>query len=651
MKHPFLFHAILFFVIFSCANTPPAVSQESDNGYEELVQINLELRQKLKTLEGKHTALENERNVLIVHIRNLQNEKDNLKETIEGMNKGPASESELKAAFAEVTKQLSLLVQERDDLKREFVKARTKQTGYEQTIQKLELERTSLLEELKKIEVTFRENQAEKTSVVTALETEKLGLTGQINQIQEAFQKQKQEMLEQNQKAMEEVKTRAGIEKEEAVETLKKENTALADQMEELQMTFEKEKAEMSAQSQMDVESVKAANEAAVNMLKGEKEELTAGLRQLKKASEHQKKGFLIEKKKAVETVRIEGQTAMKALEKECKKLTAEKKGLAKQQDKLTAAMGQAQENFRKERLALEKKLKAADEKGRQMEKDLAMEVALYRTKEEELKSHYQILLLEHEDFKREIPQLKEESKDLSEKLKKSDEEKNAAREELKQWEETWHGKEFAFKKEEGHWRRQRREISGGKEKLEKELQQTQKEGALNEKKLQDMKVILQQTEDKMAALQKQSEAERLAQKKQEALIKKLMGEKSVLEVKLAKQPRGQMSPAGSRLIRRGKSITGVDRQRLDMHFNLAVAYDKTGMYREEENEYLQCLKIDPNDANVHYNLAILYDDRLNDNLKAIKYYKRYLQLRPSGEDTEQVKDWLLYAQEEAKLK
>ncbi len=553
MKHPFLFHAILFFVIFSCANTPPAVSQESDNGYEELVQINLELRQKLKALEEKHTALENERNILIVHIRNLQEEKDRLVRSGGGAQAGMLSGDELKAAFGEVSKELGLVAKERDQLKKEFTRLKEAQSKSEGVIKGLEDEKAKLNEEISQIESTFQASQKESEEAFGSIEIQKASLT---------------------------------------------------DQMTRLKETLEKEKA-----------------------------------------------AFLAQQEEAVEAVRIGGQTDLKTLEKEYKKLTAEKKGLEKRQDKLTAVMGQAQEDFRKERLDLEKKLKSAEEKGLRTEKTLAMEVALCRTKEEELKSRYQTLLFEHEDSKREIPRLKEENEDLSEQLKKSDEEKKAAREKFEQLEEIWHGKEFVFKKEESHWRQQRREISGGKEKLEKELQQTQKEMALNERKLQDLKVVLQQTEDKMTALRKQSEAERLAKKEQEALIKKLMGEKSVMEVKLARQPQRRMSSAGSRLPRRGKSVAGVDRQRLDMHFNLAVAYDKTGMYREEEQEYLQCLKIDPDDANVHYNLAILYDDRLNDNIKAVKHYEKYLQLRPSGEDAEQVKDWLLYAQEKAKLK
>jgi len=55
------------------------------------------------------------------------------------------------------------------------------------------------------------------------------------------------------------------------------------------------------------------------------------------------------------------------------------------------------------------------------------------------------------------------------------------------------------------------------------------------------------------------------------------------------------------------------DRERRDMHYNMAVVYAKEGRYIEAEAEYLRALRIDPSDAVVHYNLGILYDDELND--------------------------------------
>ena len=98
------------------------------------------------------------------------------------------------------------------------------------------------------------------------------------------------------------------------------------------------------------------------------------------------------------------------------------------------------------------------------------------------------------------------------------------------------------------------------------------------------------------------------------------------------------------------KTKKQIAHQKLKMHYNMAIAYDQLKMYRAEEKEYKQCLRINAKDANVHYNLAILYDDKLNRNDKAIKHYKRYLELHPIGEGVVQVKEWLLHAEQQQRL-
>ena len=93
-----------------------------------------------------------------------------------------------------------------------------------------------------------------------------------------------------------------------------------------------------------------------------------------------------------------------------------------------------------------------------------------------------------------------------------------------------------------------------------------------------------------------------------------------------------------------------LDKERLDMHYNLAVVYDKTGMYKDAEREYVKCLTIDPNDADVHYNLGILYDDKLNLNHKAHVHYQRFLELRPMGDNATLVRVWLTGIELEKRL-
>jgi tetratricopeptide (TPR) repeat protein len=83
------------------------------------------------------------------------------------------------------------------------------------------------------------------------------------------------------------------------------------------------------------------------------------------------------------------------------------------------------------------------------------------------------------------------------------------------------------------------------------------------------------------------------------------------------------------------------DREKLNMHYNMASVYAREGKFTEAENEYLQALRIDPTDADVHYNLGILYDDEMKQSEKAMVHYRRYLQLNPHGLDADRVRTWL----------
>ncbi len=92
-------------------------------------------------------------------------------------------------------------------------------------------------------------------------------------------------------------------------------------------------------------------------------------------------------------------------------------------------------------------------------------------------------------------------------------------------------------------------------------------------------------------------------------------------------------------------------KEKLKFHYNLAFMYDKAADYENASKEYLEVLKISPDDADTHYNLAILYDDHLENKKGAIKHYKSYLKLRPSSEDAERVEYWLARATRAANTK
>ena len=61
----------------------------------------------------------------------------------------------------------------------------------------------------------------------------------------------------------------------------------------------------------------------------------------------------------------------------------------------------------------------------------------------------------------------------------------------------------------------------------------------------------------------------------------------------------------------------------------------------EAEKLYLKALKQEPNNPLVCYNMGILYGDYLKNSGKAIKYYRRYLDLSPKAPDAAIVRTWI----------
>ena len=253
--------------------------------------------------------------------------------------------------------------------------------------------------------------------------------------------------------------------------------------------------------------------------------------------------------------------------------------------------------------------IKERSRKSRSTQKNLAIDLAFARAAEAESAARHQAVLAESDYLKANVRKLTE------------------ANEALKNTEQKWRQAEHDL----GSARAASRKLEMKYRKIDKKLA-----------KMELLKDRSRRTQEEFKALQ-------MLQKEHESLIKQLTSENSVLEARLAKfeAPAGVLSAAYAR--RKGV-LSPADKQRLDMHFNLAVAYDKTGMYKAEEREYKECLRIDPADANVHYNLGILYDDKLNDNQKAVRHYQKYLRFRPMGEDTEQVKWWIVHAQQQQRL-
>jgi len=83
------------------------------------------------------------------------------------------------------------------------------------------------------------------------------------------------------------------------------------------------------------------------------------------------------------------------------------------------------------------------------------------------------------------------------------------------------------------------------------------------------------------------------------------------------------------------------------LNYALGVSYSKRGMKEEARNAFQTALKFDPNYAEAHFELARLYLVSFDDNRSATRHFRQYLALKPSAEDAERVKGWLMKTEKE----
>ena len=64
--------------------------------------------------------------------------------------------------------------------------------------------------------------------------------------------------------------------------------------------------------------------------------------------------------------------------------------------------------------------------------------------------------------------------------------------------------------------------------------------------------------------------------------------------------------------------------------FNLGNVYDELHSWQQALDCYLHSLQLQPGYADAHYNVALLYQG-MADTMKALKHWRLYLKLDPSG--------------------
>ena len=606
--------------------------------YQGLVRQNLELRKELKELERKYVDLENERKVLILHVKDLQATREATDAVIEDLKTKIAS---LRLEMLKDPQMVKTL----DELNRRIVRTEDERDELQRRVEVLNGEKSKLLNEIKVVRGLYNEQK----ETLAGQEAPPAGkpddkrverLTKELEAQRAKLQKAEEEYTELEAQ-FKEVKAQLK-EKTDALAKAKTDRAVVTDTKEARKLQDELQEAEKRFSGEL--RQAKAKNDT----LAGENERLLGELKEIKRLL------AMAEADVQEKDTRIE---AAKVPEDRTGYLEKRNKDLEQEIMKLRSSLTKTREELKEQSLALKKE-------------NERLETAL-REKDGQ--------------FRKEIRDLNKQSAQLEINLQRAENARDRFEKKLAETEEKWAkvGEENrALNKERKKWDDLAKE---GTKELQKELdlaedeqerfKQIAKDASADKLMLEaraaELETRAAQAEAKLAEAQQALDSQTATAALQGSELMELKEKKAVLEQKLIRyidkvlesdtqRPKGMIAHdrddaafATEELPKRGLKILSkkeIRQQKLDMHYNLALAYDRRGMYQEERQEYLKCLRINPNDANVHYNLAILYDDKLNMNEKAIEHYQRYLELRPVGEDVQQVKTWMLHAEQEARM-
>ena len=636
-----LFYSIIVFFLMS--TTHPARAQlarrmpEKDStNYQGLIRKNLELRKEVGSLEEKYMALEEERKVLILHVRDLQATRNATNTMIQDLKSKIAS---LRVEMFKDPKMVKTI----DGLNQRVREALNAKDGLQRRVDILGREKEKLFNELNVLrdlynrEKTAGDKRKEQQAGTDEEAVKENGrLAEELEQARLAFKK-KEEGLMAELRQVKEMKA-----------ALKKKNQGLQDDL--------KEKASWTqSDGSRQTDEVREAFAVREKELNGKIKDILKTNEDLKMALREAKAALMKEqeasKRKTGGEVRREEEERLK----QAREAFTRKEGL----------LIQKAGRIEGEKDRLEEKLKEIERAAMVTEKELLVQMEKMKKENVVLKNGLagEETRLEAglDDAKKEKEALSGELAEAQKRLDEIDGENQLLRRERKDI-------NASLKKMTKQIETQAREAKYDKEYLERKAKNVKADKMMFEAKLEDLEQRAVEAEAELRAVKKEMETGKARTSLQESEIMVLREEKSKLEQKLIRYIEKiiQNKGAGRRRTGDGAGSTVEDRtplkakkartkketarQKLKMHYNLALAYDRQGMYREEEKEYLKCLKINPKDANVHYNLAILYDDKLNRNKKAIAHYKKFLELRPVGEDVEEVKGWMLHAEQEDRL-
>lgn len=164
------------------------------------------------------------------------------------------------------------------------------------------------------------------------------------------------------------------------------------------------------------------------------------------------------------------------------------------------------------------------------------------------------------------------------------------------------------------------------KEALTKKLEVFDKEKSDLDEKISSYEVDNKELAGQIESLQKLNTA--LTQENQEMLNRPNRQEDMKVQA-----PKSLMSAV--------KEREQMVRENADMHYNLGVLLAKNQEYRNAGIEFQRAIELRSDDAASYFNLGKIYADFYKDKVKAVEYFKKYLEINPQAEDRNWVENFI----------
>lgn len=78
-----------------------------------------------------------------------------------------------------------------------------------------------------------------------------------------------------------------------------------------------------------------------------------------------------------------------------------------------------------------------------------------------------------------------------------------------------------------------------------------------------------------------------------------------------------------------------------DLYYSLGVLFSKNMEYTKATAAFREAIELKPDDGEAHHNLGVIYAEYLPDHQKAIRHFRRYLEITPTGPEAGRVRRYL----------